>query len=224
MQKKNINYEFEVRFWNKNNIKINSEKYNKIFHKFIFSKDNNGLGYKYEMKNILDIILDKDISYNSDNIRISINGLDNIKKYWLTSNINDIDISDVKFIEKEKIDKIDDENYNIRFSLNNEIPETELLNKNKDLLLSSTQDKIFRLKNRYSIFTDDNLFLIDMTSIKYGRGKNFKESTTLKENLTYEIEIEYIGKNIDVKLDFVAKKLLYYCEIILKILQNSRYY
>jgi len=219
--KKNINYEFEVRFWNKNNIKINSEKYNKIFHKFTFSKDNNGLGYKYEMKNILDIILDKDLSYNSDNIRISINGLDNIKKYWLTSNMNDIDVSDVKFIEKEKIDKIDDENYNIRFSLNNEIPETELLNKNKDLLLSSTQDKIFRLKNRYSIFTDDNLFLIDMTSIKYGSGKSFKESTTLKENYTYEIEIEYIGKNIDVKLDFVAKKLLYYCEIILKILQNT---
>jgi len=219
--KKNINYEFEVRFWNKNNIKINSDKYNKVFHKFIFSKDNNGFGYKYEMKNILDIILDKDVSYNSDNIRISINGLDNIKKYWLTSNIDDINTSDIKFIEKEKIDKIDEENYNIRFSLNNEIPETNLLNKNKDLLLSSNQDKIFRLKNRYSIFTDDNLFLIDMTSVKYGRGKNFKESTTLKENLTYEIEIEYIGKNIDVELEFITKKLLYYCEIILKILQNS---
>ena len=216
--KENINYELEARFWNKDNKKINSEKYNKIFQKLTFSKDNNGLGYKYEMKNILDIILDKNSHNNSDTIRVSINGTDDIKKFWLTSDINNLDVI---FIEKEKIDKIDEENYNIRFSLNDELPQNNLLNKNKNLLLLNSQEKIFRLKNRYSIRTDDDLFLIDMTSVKYGHGKTFKESNTLKENLSYEIEIEYVGKNINLDSEIIAKKLLYHCEIILKILQNT---
>ena len=216
--KKNINYELEARFWNKNNKIINLEKYNKIFQKLTFSKDNNGLGYSYEMKNILDIIVDKNSYNNSDTIRISINGTDNIKKYWLTSDINNLD---AKFIEKEKLDKIDEENYNIRFSLNDELPQNNLLDKNKNLLLSNSQEKIFRLKNRYSVKTDDNLFLIDMTSVKLGKGKTFKESNTLKENLSYEIEIEYIGKNIDLSSEIILKKLLYNCEIILQILQHT---
>ena len=216
--KKNINYELEARFWNKNNKIIDLEKYNKIFQKLTFSKDNNGLGYSYEMKNILDIIIDKNSYNNSDTIRISINGTNNIKKYWLTSDINNLD---AKFIEKEKLDKIDEENYNIRFSLNDELPQNNLLDKNKNLLLSNSQEKIFRLKNRYSVKTDDNLFLIDMTSVKLGKGKTFKESNTLKENLTYEIEVEYIGKDIDLSSEIIVKKLLYNCEIILQILQNT---
>jgi hypothetical protein len=212
--KKDINYELEARFMNKYNKTINLEKYNKIFQKLTFSKDNNGLEYKYEMKNILDIILDKNLNNHNDTIRVSINGTDNIKKYWLTSNIKDIENIDAIFIEKEKIDKIDEENYNIRFSLNNELPQDNLLNKNKDLLLSSSQEKIFRLKNRYSIKTDDNLFLIDMTSVKMGNGKNFKDSNTLKANLNYEIEIEYIGKNSELDSKNIVKKLLNHCEII----------
>ena len=216
--RKEINYEFEARFWNKDNRIINSDKFTKIFQKFTFSKNNNGLGYKYEMKNILDIISEKNIHNDSEPIRISVHGLDNIKKYWLMSDISNLEAS---FIEKEKIDKIDEENYNIRFSLNNELPQNNLLNKNKNILLSNSHEKVFRLKNRYSIKTDDGLFLIDMTSVKFGKGRIFKESNTLKENLTYEIEIEYIGKDIKIETEVIAKRLLYHCEIILKILQNT---
>ena len=217
--KKNKNYELEVRFWNKNNVLINEENYNKIFQKMTFSKDNNGLGYSYDMKNILDVILDKNsIGENSGSIRMSINNLDDIKKYWLNQENSDISKT---FIEKEKIDKIDDNNYNIRFSLNNELPQNNLLNKNKELLLSNSYEKFYRLKNRYSIKTDDNLFLIDMTNVKSGYGKSFKESNTLKENSTYEIEIEFIGKDINLDNDIIIKKLLFHCEILLKILQNT---
>ena len=145
--KKNKNYEFEVRFWNKNNMIINNENYNKIFQKLTFSKENNGLGYNYEMKNILDIMLDK-FDNNSGTIRMSINNSDDIKKFWLNQNFEEINKT---FIEKEKIDKIDDDNYNLRFSLNNELPQNVLLNKNKNLLLSNNYDKIYRLKNRYSM-------------------------------------------------------------------------
>jgi SAM-dependent methyltransferase len=218
--KNNKDYEFETRFWNKQKKDlINEENYNKVFQKLTFSKENNGLGYSYDMKNILDIILATD--YDSGNLRVSINNLENIKKFWLNSKLDEINKNDVIYIEKEKIDKIDDENYNIRFSLNNEIPQQNILIKNKNLLSSNTYEKTYRLKNRYSIKTDDGLFSIDMTSIKMGFGKSFKESNTLKDNLKYEIEIEYIGKNIVLEDEVVAKRLLYHIDIILKLLQNS---
>ena len=216
--KKNKDYEFEARFMNKNKT-IDEEKYNKIFQKFTFSKSNNGLGYKYKMKNILDVIIDKSSDYSDFNsLRLSINNNDDIKKYWLTNKIEDLDIT---FIEKEYIDKIDESNYNLRFSLKNEIPQNNILKKNIDLILSNEYSKVFRLKNRYSITTDDDLFTIDMTTVKMGKGKTFKESNTLKENINYEIEIEYIGKNINIEYEVIANKLLEHCYTILKLIQNS---
>ena len=219
--KKNKNYEFELRFWNKKMNIINEELYNKIFQKLTFSKDNNGLGYKYEMKNILDVILDKSsIQNNYESIRMSINGLDNVKKYWLNS--TNLDELNPTFIEKEKIDKVDDENYNLRFSLNNELPQNNLLNKNKSLLTGNSFEKVYRLKNRYSIKTDDNLFVIDMSSIKMGVGNSFKESNTLKDNLKYEIEIELIDKDTKLDNETILKKMLQLCEIILKTMQSNQ--
>jgi len=218
--RKNKNYELEARFWNKKDKNlINEDNYNKIFQQLTFSKQNNGFGFECKMKNILDVILDKSsIENDVDSIRMSINDTDDIKKYWL--NIDSDKINKI-YIEKEKLDKIDEDNYNIRFSLNNELPQTNILNKNKNLLSSNNFDKTYRLKNRYSIYTDDKLFVIDMSSIKIGSGKSFRESNTLTQNLKYEIEIEFIGKDEKTTNDEIAKKLLYYSEIILKILQNS---
>jgi G3E family GTPase len=185
--KKNKDYELEARFFNQ----IDEESYNRIFQKFTFNKENNGFHFSYEMNHSLDIGFDK--NYNdSGRIRMTIEGSD-IKKFWLDEDgINNIE---KKYIEKEKIDKLDEKNYGIRFSLNNEIPEKQLLQKNIDLLLSSETNKVYRMKNRYSIKTDDHLFLIDMSSIKMGYGTTFAGSNTIKENLHYEIELEFIGKD-----------------------------
>jgi hypothetical protein len=218
--RKNKNYELEARFWNKDKMIINSENFNKVFQKLTFSKDNNGFGYsKYEMKNILDIILDKSsVNEGYESLRLSINGEDDIKKYWLNNLIEGLNTT---FIEKESLDKVDDTNYNLRFSLKNEIPQNNILKKNIDLILSNTVDKLFRFKNRYSIKTDDKLFQIDMSSIKSGIGKSFKESNTLKDKITYEIEIEYIGKDLNIDNEMVANKLFSHCYNILKILKNT---
>ena len=215
--KKNENYELEVRFQGKNKI-ITEDVYKKIFQKLTFSKDNNGFGFQYEMKNILDVILSKTNTDTSSSVRMSINSADEIKKYWLTSDLKDININ---FIEKEKLDKVDDYNYNIRFSLNNELPVQNILEKNIDLLKSPNYDKLYRFKNRYSIKTDDNLFLIELTSVKTGYGKTFRKSNTLKALATYEIEIEFIGKKTELSNDDILKKLLFYCHIILTNIQNS---
>jgi len=216
--KENKDYEFEVRF-NKRHL-INEERYTKVFQKLTFSNDNNGLGYKYDMKNILDVILDKNnVIQNTDSIRMSIEGTDNIKKYWL--NMDKQDELNPVFIEKEKIDNIDIDDYGLRFSLKNELPKNELLNKNKNLIKSNQYEKLYRLKNRYSIKTEDGLFSIDMSSVKTGTGKSFKESNTLKEKSNFEIEIELIDKKTEFDNSIILKKLLYHCEIIIKILQDS---
>ena len=226
--KSNKDYEFEARFNRK--ITINEENYNKIFQKLTFSINNNGFGYTYVMKNILDIILDKNNQTGeTDSIRMSIEGTDNIKKYWIDS--EKYDNSDAIFIEKERIDNLDVDDYNLRFSLKNELPKNNMLDKNKNLLKSSSDkstnsnnmqlEKLFRLKNRYSIKTDDGLFSIDMSSVKTGTGRNFKESNTLKEKSKFEIEIEFIDKTTELDNDDILRKLLYHCEVILKILQNN---
>ena len=185
--KKNKTYEFEARFMaHKKNI-ITEDNYIKVFEKFTFSKENNGLAFKYSLKNMLDIMIIRNISDEDfDNTRMTINDSDNIKKYWIDQNNSDIKKD---FMEKEKLDKIDDKNFNIRYSLNNEVDKKNIMEKNINLLVSNEMEKIFRLKNRYSIITDDNLFQIDLTSVKTGKGKNFKSSNTLKVQPNYEIEI-----------------------------------
>lgn len=217
--KKNKTYEFEARFMSQKKSIITEDNYIKVFEKFTFSRENNGLAFKYSLKNMLDIMIIRNINDEDfDNTRMTINDSDNIKKYWLNQDNTDIKKD---FMEKEKLDKIDDKNFNIRYSLNNEVDKKNIMEKNINLLISNEMEKIFRLKNRYSIITDDNLFQIDLTSVKTGKGKNFKSSNTLKVAPNYEIEIEFIGHDTNISNQEIIKKLLTYINIILAILQNN---
>ena len=211
--KKNKNYELEIRF--KNN-KISSELYQKILNKLTFSNENNGLGFSFELKNTLDISIDS--SENNNSQRLSISGINDIKKYWLD---NELDGLSYIFIEKERINKIDDNNYNTRISLNNELPIDKMSEKNVNLLRSNTFEKTYRLKNRYNIITEDKLFSIDLTSVKTGKGISFHASNTLKNIPMYEIEIEFIDKDSKLSGEEIANKLLEYSNIIFKLLTNS---
>jgi len=221
--KKNKKYEFEVRFWSnivsKKKITISQENYTKIFNKLTFSKENNGLGLSYEIKNLLDVVMyNKNANADLENLRMTIDGMDDIKKYWLNSNLTDLNVS---FMEKEKLDKIDDVNLNIRYSLNNEINKEDIFQKNIDLITSDKMDKLYRLKNRYSLKSEDNLFQIDLTAVKSNKGKTFKSSNTLKENPSYEVEIEFIGHDSDMSNEDIIKKLLYMINIVITTLQNN---
>jgi len=212
-----------VRFWGKNKT-ITEDVFQKIFQKMTFNNLNNGFGFKYVMKNSLDIILsNKGNIENSSFLRMSINTADEIKKYWITDSLDGINYS---LLEKEKIDKIDDFNYNIRYSLNNELQSENILEKNINLIKSNNYEKLFRLKNRYSIKTDDNFFLIELTSVKSSSGKTFKESNTLKSVMKYEVEIEFIGgkdEALNMDSDSILKKMLNYIHIILSLIQNNKF-
>lgn len=148
------------------------------------------------------------------NIRCTVSGVENIKRYCKTNMITDI--PGITFMKK--ISNKDDKNpslsfnqivntdYNFRINLKKEIlldDDDEELIKFKDNLKESL--KYYRYKKRYSFKTNDNLFRIDITSVKsnsynpkrktYNLSKNLVDSRILMGKEIYELEIEYIGYN-----------------------------
>jgi len=171
--------------------------------------------------NTLDIII--------NDIRCSIGGIDNIKKYCKTNSV--VDIPATTFMRKNKytdpsfpslkFNPIIDYDYNFRINLKTE---EELEESNTDIqgILLNWKDKLkyFRYKKRYSFITEDNLFRIDLTAIKsneydYNKRKtklfkSFTESNILKNKEQYELEIEYIGSlriNGEFPIDQFTKKM-----------------
>ncbi len=236
---KNSNMELEVRFWNPNEEKmeIHENHFKKIFDYYTFQKENDGLGCAYTMVSSLDIC----VSYEGNNYasmldrtRLTIEDANQIKKYWLQNNLQNIEY---KMIEKKKMEKLDIQEYFLRVSLQEEIPESEIYQKNKNQLLNhvnqnnegngnrnSTLLKNFRLKNRYQIITPDKLFQIDLTSVKSNSGKTFREAHVLKAHANYEIEIEYIGnkrKDVELNSEEVCVKLFEHVHTILSIMNDS---
>lgn len=157
-----------------------------------------------------------DIQTNSrdslGNIRFTIRGLEDIKKYCKTNsfeNILNLSYTKKNVYKDENLPSLDfntiiDYNYNYRINLKQE---EELHEDNhlvqKTLLGWSDKLKYFRYKKRTSFLTPDKLFRIDVTAIKSNeydkkRKKNklfksFLESNILKNKEEYELEIEYIG-------------------------------
>lgn len=141
-------------------------------------------------------------------VRVSIHGLENIKKYCKTDSLDEI--TDITYMKKTKyvnpkfpsvhFKPIIDFNYNFRINIKNEeyLEVTDHLVQSV-LSLWKKSKKTFRYKKRYSFVTNDNLFRIDLTSIKstnYKESfKSFLESNILKNKESYELEIEYIGSN-----------------------------
>lgn len=210
---KDKNLEFELRFVKQN---INQKMFESIFNKLTFSKLNNGLGFKYEMKKHLDVFLKNE---NNKKSRMTLTNENSIKKYWLGIEPDD---NDILLIEKEKMETFDDEDYNFRLSLSKELDKSDFLEKNKLLLKSNNSNKYYRLKNRYSIKSNDNLFSFDLSIVKQGYGLNLKTSKTLEANSNYEIEIEYNNNNDNKnKDDEQIKKFIKYLYYILSIIHNS---
>ena len=162
-------------------------------------------------------------------IRCTISGVQNIKKYCKTNSI--IDIPTTTFLKKlsNKDDKnpsltfnqIKNTDYNFRINLKKEISlddSDEDVIKFKDNLKDGL--KYYRYKKRYSFLSSDNLFRIDLTAVKsntynpkrksYNLSKNLVDSRILSGKEIYELEIEYIGYNeIDGKypIDIFSKKV-----------------
>jgi len=152
------------------------------------------------------------------NIRCTIKDLDSIKKYCKTNSLDDIDNLD--FVEKSPYRKdrflntnIKNTDYNVRLNL--KVEEDLKYSKQQKLQYSGnhdSKDKYYRYKKRYSFETQDNLFRIDLTVVKstqfnlknktYNLSRSFKEANILNNPETYELEIEFIGRDNSFNDDF----------------------
>lgn len=211
---KKTGYEFEARICGKNfseNPNLDYYKFENILNNLIFSKENGGYNFKdYAIETVLDV--------KADDYRMTINNKDSVKMYWLVEELTDK--IDYKFIKKRNINKIDLDEYNVRLSLSTE-DELDDNSKSKmlDLLKDTKKSKTYRLKNRYSIKTPDNMFQFDLTSIKMSDGVSFKKSNVFKSQVNYEVEIEYIGNEADEKI--IYHNLFKYIKILLLLYHNS---
>ncbi len=234
--------EFEIRFTGSSQKKVplSQESFQRVYQKLTYSLNNHGLNLPFTTSNQLDVILEGGRNNEGGNIRMTIDGSANIKKYWLNNDLSDIPHI---FIQKEKLQKWDDEHYSLRYSLSKETDKNTLSEKNQNLITGNSFEKTFRLKNRYSILSPDNYFRFDLTSVKYGVGKTFEESNTLKSIPTYEIEMEFIqpgkeqnpnkeekttktekkSKKLESEkdIDEIHLKCLEYVQIVLKTIQNN---
>ena len=142
------------------------------------------------------------------NIRCSISGVQNIKKYCKTNSI--VDIPTCTFMKKvsnkddKSFNQIVNTDYNFRINLKKEIQldtDDQEVIKFKDELKDAL--KYYRYKKRFSFKTEDNLFRIDITAVKsnsynpkrktHNLAKNLIDSRILTGKEIYELEIEYIG-------------------------------
>ena len=202
--------------------------------KIEFLKVLNFLKQNYELDsetNNLDIKLEKVsvTKVNFDNIRCTINGVQNIKKYCKTNSL--VDIPNLVFIRKEsnkdnknpsiKYRQIKNTDYNFRINLKKEIvldDSDEEIIKFKDNLKDGL--KYYRYKKRFSFVTTDKLYRIDLTAVKsntynpkrktYNLYKNLVDSNILMGKEIYELEIEYIGYqkiNFKYPIEEFSKKI-----------------
>ncbi len=194
---KDLSYEFEARICSKNfseSANMDYYKFENILNNLIFSKEKGGYGFtNYQLETTLDIKV--------NDYRLSILDKDSVKLYWLKGELSD-DIK-YKFIQKKNNSKIDLDEYNVRLSLSKEDKlDNKKISEIINLLNNDKINKTYRLKNRYLIETPDKMFRFDLTSIKMTNSTSFKKSNVFKQNVKYEVELEYIGGKHDEKSIF----------------------
>jgi SAM-dependent methyltransferase len=147
------------------------------------------------------------------NIRASVLGLLNVKRYCMSESLEGLDVKMIKkTINKDEKGKTSNTlfcyPYNLRMNLKKEI-EVNHFSNNEALLIKKKwkmMNKYFRYKKRYSFKSKNGLFRIDLTCVKQNKihprskspiyTKTFKEAEVLKSPEKYELEVEYIGSQI----------------------------
>ena len=144
-------------------------------------------------------------------IRITIEGVSDIRTYCKTNDLTGISCTFVKKQEYKdpknpsvKYKSLQNTDYNYRVNLKTEEEKNSTDTEVAKVLENLSESlKYFRYKKRFSFLTSDKLFRIDVTAVKTSEYKQalkgrevfqkFSQSGILKSPEFYEIEIEYIG-------------------------------
>ena len=179
-------------------------KYNKVLSNETFTKLRNYLSETYT-KDATTITLD--ISFDNDDIRVTLEDIESIKSYCKSENIDKT--MNTTYIEKKRIDNItlDDIRINSKREINLDDDSYQIEEIKKSW---KTLNKSYRYKYRFSFVTSDNLFSIDLTAVKSTDSlpnkysKSFKSSKVLNANETYELEVEYIGNEHGIIYNYIT--------------------
>lgn len=207
-------YELECRFSTKDDSLIDYSKFENILNHLIFSKTSGGLGFT-------DFIEETslDVSIKDINIRLAIDGKDNVKLYWLK---NDLAIIDkYRVYKKERVSYVDINDYNMRIALSSEeeIVEKKELDNFLSKIKSDSIDKLYRLKNRYYIQTPEGIVRFDVSTVKMAIGTSMRVSNVVKSYEKYEIEMEINNRKVSV--EEIQKNLFIYMNTLLMIYQDN---
>lgn len=218
-------HEFEASFSNNITDVLNMESFLKVLEYLkLRSKINKE---KISDETTLDIVASLDSSY-----RLTINGLENIKKYVLNVHkkrghvifkilLGKMSLGDknISIMKKTREDVVDVDDYSIRFKLSREESVSEKdIDKLKKIDETYADDIIFRYKQRVSLIVEDSkkgVIRIDLTSIKQTKNINKIETVFPK----YELEIEYVGE----KDSSVVNKIMKEIEVLSKVINESNF-
>ena len=234
----NNNVEMEIKFGTSKNMKnITKIQFNKVIERLISLKFN-----RLTQQSLLRInseYIDNTGITKLSNIRCELTNISDIKKYCETDSIENLDYKFVLkndlFIDDTQIKNYDNNDYNFRASIKNELNVTNSDNANNIIKSWNDTKKTFRYLTRNTFVHKDYPFKIDISVVKNSTIKNkkmvpqykFKESGTITTYEKYEIEIELDNEIIKSKylnnLELIENKLKKNINYILSGLQNSNF-
>ena len=159
--------------------------------------------------------------------RLTIDERLNILRYCKTNNIDE---KILKYGEKKRLTKfppIISVNYPFRMNLKVDTDLNDEEKKSEIYKSLKNAKKYYRHKKRYSFLSKSKLFKIDITIVKSSKknSKKIVDSGLLNSTQEYEIEVEFINKNLDTNLniDKIVNELFNIVGNILLIADNTKY-
>jgi ribA/ribD-fused uncharacterized protein len=158
-----------------------------------------------------------------DDIRVEVESPQYIQKICATNTFKGIPLIVQRkgpyHREGVQKDTIDVPDVYSRFTLRME----ETIRKDWDASPSGPQTEFIRLLNRRSYKTIDEFFQIDFSMVRFRKTKQQTLRDILKEPHEYELEIEFIKRDTELKSEDIAKSLFKLIRTILQAYQESEF-
>tara|TARA_B110000259_G_scaffold187621_1_gene242532 strand:- start:2314 stop:5235 length:2922 start_codon:yes stop_codon:yes gene_type:complete len=159
--------------------------------------------------------------------RLTIQGKQNILTYCKTNNI---DKNRLDYAEKKRLAKfpsIISDNYPFKLNLKIDTELDDSEKKNEIFKALKSSKKYYRHKKRYTFLSKNKLFKVDITIVKSSKqiSKKIVDSDILNSVQEYEIEVEFINKNLkeNLNIDKIINELFNIVGNLLLIVDNTNY-
>jgi ribA/ribD-fused uncharacterized protein len=157
-----------------------------------------------------------------DYIRVEVEGAHNIQKVCATNSFKGVPLNVQKkglYRNEAGKDSIEYPDLYSKFTLRME----EKIRNDWDASPNDSKTTSVRILNRRSYKTIDEFFQIDFSMVKTRKEKKHTLRDVLKENHTYELEIEFVKRNTDVKSADILESLKKVINRLVQTFQGSEF-